>query len=116
MAELLKNRFAEDIPVKIASMLLSAGATFDRSQFVEDCLENYAELELTQRAKQISEQLQRHMPGDFNQSSSLILNSLGPKLASADEFGMTPFLYLPFVYFVADYGLAHFEPAMELAV
>ena len=114
MAEPLKNQFAEDIPEKIASMLLSAGATFNSTQFIDDCLQGYADLELTQRARQLSSQLRQYLPEDFNQSSQLILRSLGPKLASSEEFGMTPFLYLPYVYFVSENGLEHFDAAMEL--
>ena len=113
MAELLKDKFAEDIPAKIAQMLITAGASFDVEAFERDCLEGYAELELTQRARQISAQLSKVLPTDFNVSSELIIRSLGPRLKDAEEFGMTPFIYLPFVYYVAEKGLGNIEAAMK---
>ena len=114
MAEPLKNQFAEDIPEAIASMLSEAGLAFDKRAFVTACLNNYPALELTQRARQIAEQLKTILPDDFEPASTLIIQSLGPKLASSDAFGMTPFLYLPFVYYAAENGLDNFEAAMNL--
>lgn len=114
MAELLKDQFTEEIPPKIADMLIAAGAEFDRQTFVNGCLEGYEDLELTQRARKISAQLAKSLPDDFNLSSKLIIQSLGPKLADADSFGMTVFIYLPYVYYAAEHGLRHFDAAMTL--
>ena len=43
----------------------------------------------------------------------VLLASLGPKLEKTEKVGMAPLLYLPHVFFVAEYGLEHFEVSMH---
>ncbi len=114
MAEALKDQFGEDIPQKIAMMLVSAFPEFDSDAFIQACLCGYNELELTARARHICEQMGKYLPEDFSASSSILIRSLDSPLNSTKEFGMGPFLYLPHVFYAAEYGLKHFEDAMEL--
>jgi len=90
MAEPLKNQFGTQIPEKIAKMIEPVLCSFDPQQFIADCLLDYDDLSLTHRAQ-------------------ILIRSLGPKLASTEEFGLDPFLYLPYVYCASEYGLEHFD-------
>ena len=54
MAEPLKNSFGPEIPRMIGAMLETVASDFDTSGFVTDCLDGYAALELTDRARQIA--------------------------------------------------------------
>ena len=56
--------------------------------------------------------LRRHLPEDYQAAIKILMKSLGPKLNGTEGLGMAPFLYLPHVRFVADYGLEHFELSM----
>ena len=112
MAEPLKNSFGPDIPGLIADMVTAAYPAFDRDRFVRDCLVEYDSLELTPRARRIADALGDHLPDDRGQALSIITASLGPEIEQAELTGMESFRYLPFVYFVADEGLDHFELAM----
>lgn len=114
MADPLKDQFDEDIPPKIAEMIASAYDKFDTNAFVKACLSGYQELELTARARHICQQMGRYLPDDFVRSSDILLKSLDNPLTSTKEFGMGPFIYLPHVFYAAEFGLGHFEEAMAL--
>ncbi len=113
MAEPLKNQFGPDVARKIAQMLSAQSRTFNAHHFVEECLAGYDALDLMSRGKQIARTLHHHLPTDYEEAVRLLIASLGPKLETTGEFGMAPFLYLPHVLFVAEFGLDHFEPSMH---
>ncbi len=112
MAEPLKNSFGADVPGLIADMILLPYPAFDRDRFVAACLDGYEELELTQRARQIAAVLLTTLPSDKARAIGIIVGALGPEIEDAELTGMEGFRYLPFVMFVADEGIDHFEPAM----
>ena len=112
MAEPLKNSFGPDIPLLIADMVDAVYADFDRERFVSLAVDGFEDLELTPRARQVSDALAATLPDDRQQAMEIITASLGPEIEAAALTGMETFRYLPFVFFVADHGLDHFETAM----
>jgi 3-methyladenine DNA glycosylase AlkC len=86
---------------------------FDRELFLESALDGYEELELTPRARHISNALARVLPSDRESAIRIIVDSLGPEIGWEELDGMESFLFLPFVFFVADYGLDCFETSMR---
>jgi 3-methyladenine DNA glycosylase AlkC len=112
MAEPLKNSFGPDVPIAIADMITSAYPEFDREGFISLAVAGLEDLELTPRARHISDALAQTLPEDRRYAIEIITGSLGPEIESAELTGMEPFRYLPFVFFVADHGLDHFETAM----
>ena len=113
MAEPLKNSFGPDVPVLIADMIAPVYPEFDRERFVSLAVDGLGDLELTPRARQVSDALAQTLPKDRRQAIEIITASLGPEIESAELTGMEPFRYLPFVFFVADHGLDHFDTAMS---
>ena len=113
MAEPLKNQYGPEIPEKIAGMIAGVYDGFDSPSFMKDVLDGYEELELKPRAKRISTVLHKYLPQAYEEAISILLASCGEKLDNADAFGMGPFMYLPHIIFVADYGLDHFEASMH---
>lgn len=112
MAEPLKNSFGPDVPVRIGDMVVSVWSGFDVDAFTADALDGYENLELTARARRISEALATHLPPDRDQAIRFIIRSLGEEIEGAELTGMDSFLYLPFVFFVADHGLDCYETSM----
>ncbi len=96
----------------IAGMLASVHPGFDTAGFVAECLDGYDAMELTARARHIANRLGDHLPADRVRALGVLVESLGPENDSAELGGMEPFRYLPFVYFVAEHGIDHFEAAM----
>ncbi len=113
MAEPLKNHFGPQIPRRIAGMISAVFPRFDTNVFLKEVLNGYEALDLTPRGRQIAKTLRRHLPDDYAKSVEILLASLGPKLDRTEEQGMAPFLYLPHVLFVAEFGLDHFELSMQ---
>jgi 3-methyladenine DNA glycosylase AlkC len=114
MAEPLKHFFNEAIVRSIASDLRRVHATFRERAFVQACVTGLADLELTARGWHVAEALRTHLPQSFPAAAEIVVASLGPELAGSDSFGMAPFRYLPHVFFVQEYGLDDFEPAMRV--
>lgn len=113
MAEPLKNSFGPDVPALIAEMVVAVYLEFDRERFVSLAVSGFDDLELTPRARQVSDALAATLPSDRRHAMEIITASLGPEIGTAGLTGMETFRYLPFVFFVADHGLDHFETAMS---
>ena len=94
-------------------MIKSVDSAFDEDAFLGDALVGYQKLELTPRAWQIANALGRHLPQDYERAIEILLASLGPKLEAADLTGMEVFIYLPHVFYVAKFGVDHFEVSMR---
>ena len=113
MAEPLKNSYGPDVPVRIADMVERVFPEFDRELYLQSALDGYGELELTPRARQISTALAQVLPSDRDRAIRIIVDSLGPEIGWNELAGMESFLFLPFVFFVADHGLDCFETSMR---
>lgn len=114
MAEPLKNSFGPDVPERIGEMIAAVHPTFDRAAFAADALDGFDALDLTPRARQIAGSLARHLPADFAEAARVLKASLGPLIDSDELTGMGTFIYLPYVFYVADHGLDHFDAAMDI--
>ena len=112
MAEPLKNQYGPEIPSKIAGMISEVFPKFDSTAFIGDTLDGYEALGLTQRGWHITKTLRQYLPRDYEAAIEILMASLGPKLDKTEGNGMETFTYLPHVFFVAEYGLDHFEASM----
>ena len=113
MAEPLKNSFGADVPSTIARMIAAVFPRFDRKQFVRAALNGYDALELMPRAWNIAHALRRSLPDDYEKAIEILLASLDQKSGRTVAPGMGAFLFLPHVFFVAEYGLEYFEASMR---
>ncbi|OIO54279.1 MAG: DNA alkylation repair protein [Alphaproteobacteria bacterium CG_4_10_14_0_2_um_filter_63_37] len=113
MAEPLKNQYGPEIPARIAAMIAAVHPSFATELFLVDALDGYDDLSLTQRGWAIARALHRHLPDPYPEAVEILLGSLGPKIESVEGAGMAPFVYLPHVFFVAEYGLGDFETSMR---
>lgn len=104
MAEPLKNQYGAEVVHRIAEEIRSVCPTFVQATFLREALNGYETLELMDRGRHIMRALHRHLPSYFAEALSILLDSLGPRLADTHSFGMAPFHYLPHVLFVGTYG------------
>jgi 3-methyladenine DNA glycosylase AlkC len=112
MAEPLKNHFGADVPVAIASMVSSVHPNFAGKAFVRDALDGYEPLSLTGRGWHLAHTLRKHLPQDYPKAVQFLLDSSGQPSGRRVGSGMGGFLFMPHCFFVAEYGLAHFEASM----
>ncbi len=114
MAEPLKNAFGPAIPRALADQIRAVFPDFPHKSFLRTALHGYDSLELMPRGRHLAKALKRWLPEDFPRAIQILLASLGP--ADQNPIGhhpLAPFLYLPHVFFVSDYGLDHFELSMR---
>jgi 3-methyladenine DNA glycosylase AlkC len=113
MAEPLKESFGPDVPVRLAKAIETVWPRFDTTAFLSDALEGYDELELTPRARHIAHALRAHLPDEFDHAIEVLLDSLGPPAEGEELKGMAPFFYAPHVFFVAEYGVDHWDSSIR---
>jgi 3-methyladenine DNA glycosylase AlkC len=113
LAEPLKNSYGPDVPRRIAQMIASVHPRFDAPGFVRHCLAGYEELALIARGWKIADAMHAYLPKRYPEAVEILVRSMGPRLESSAGNGMAPFLYMPHAFFVARYGLEHFEPSMR---
>ncbi|HUM40126.1 MAG TPA: DNA alkylation repair protein [Nitrospira sp.] len=113
MAEPLKNSFGADVPRTIARTIAAVSPRFNEKAFVQSVLEGYDDLALMPRAWKIAHALRRYLPGDYEQALAILLASLDRQSKRTVVSGMGAFVFLPHVFFVAEYGLDHFEASMR---
>ncbi len=113
MAEPLKNHFGADVPRTIAGMIAAVFPAFDSRAFVRSALDGYESLALMPRGWKIAHALHQYLPDDYPAAVEILLASLDQTVERTAGQGMTSFLFLPHVLFVAEYGLEHFEPSMR---
>ncbi|MEH6652441.1 MAG: DNA alkylation repair protein [Motiliproteus sp.] len=113
MPEPLKNSFGRDIPIWIAGRIKAEHPAFDIEHFLTEVNDGYDDLELTPRGWRITHCLQRHLPAEYPEALAIVLASLGPQISDNELTGMEPFRYMPHLFFVASYGLDHFELSMQ---
>ena len=114
MADALKDRFTAAVVHRIAGEIARVAPSFAPDRFVEVCLRGFDDLSLLERARAVQRGLVATLPADFDEAATILIASLPPPLERTEGFGIEVFGYLGHVYFAADQGLEHFEPAMRL--
>ncbi len=112
MAEPLKNHFGADVPPAIAAMVAAVHPAFPVKPFNRDALVGYEPLSLTERGWQIARTLRRHLPDDFPKAVDILVRSSSQSSGRNVGSGMGGFLFMPHCFYVAEYGLDHFEESM----
>ena len=112
MAEPLKNSFGPEIVEWIAVEVLAADPGFDVDGFATTALDGFEQLELTPRARQVSDALAGALDHDPATALDTIIATVRRSPADEELTGMDGFRYLPFVYFVADHGIEEFDLSM----
>ncbi|MDO9519319.1 MAG: DNA alkylation repair protein [Pseudohongiella sp.] len=122
MAEPLKNLYGPEIPRRIADMISAAHPAFAHNKFLEFVMPTYESLELMPRGWHMADGLRHALPDDYEKAVDILLTSLptakahvAETSATADREGNTlaPFLFMPHTFFVARYGLNHFDTSMR---
>jgi 3-methyladenine DNA glycosylase AlkC len=113
MAGELRAQFGASVPRAIAAMIRAVHQDFPQDQFLRDALAGYGTLSLTARAAQIAEALHRHLPADYPRALDILLASASQEHDHRASNGMSGFLFMPHLLFVARQGLDHFEESMR---
>jgi 3-methyladenine DNA glycosylase AlkC len=115
MASSLKDFYSPVVVRRLGEGVAAVHSAFDLERWQAEALDGFEELSLTDRARHLMACLHRQLPAEYEAAIGILVASLGPCAGEVDLSGMAPFIYLPHVYFVAEYGLAdeHFEASMR---
>jgi 3-methyladenine DNA glycosylase AlkC len=114
MAEPLRNYFSTDVPRTIARQIAGVWPAFDTDAFMAGVIVGYDELGLMDRGRHIARRLRAHLPAQYRDALEVLLQSCGERPARSEgDGGMSSFLYLPHVCFVAEYGFDDFDASMR---
>ncbi|MFT5506651.1 MAG: 3-methyladenine DNA glycosylase AlkC [Gammaproteobacteria bacterium] len=112
MAEALKESFKINIVASLARRISIYYPVFDSESFVEQVDVGFERLELMDRGRQVSRVLKTHLPVDYATAIKLLVATMDPPPVEFESAGMSVFRYLPISFFIADYGLNHFDDSM----
>ena len=79
MPEPLKNLYSAELIAQMGAHLRRVHPAFDAGRFVSDASRDLETLELKQRAAQIRDALDTHLPSDYGQMIDILLASLHPE-------------------------------------
>ena len=113
MAESLKNQFGTDVPAAIAAMVKAVHPAFPVKAFLRDAVAGYDALELMPRGRHLARVLRQHLPADYRAAIRILLASTTQPSGRDPAASMASFLFMPHSFFVAEFGLDHFEPSMH---
>ena len=113
MAEPLKNSFSARVPRAIARQIKAVWPEFRDRAFLADVLAGFEEIELMDRGRAIARALRRHLPKDYLAALDILMKSIDEHRPGDGPGGaMASFFYLPHTFFIAEFGIDHFEPSM----
>ena len=100
MPELLKNMYSEELLRKLAMNFKAAYQPFQADDFLSDVMdETWDKLELKARMRQITVNLRRHLPDDYEQAIGII-----NQVVADFPHGLNGFVFMCFPDFVEVYG------------
>lgn len=120
MPEPFKNLFSKKVIAHMGDHFVRAWAEFPRDGFVATASDGLDGLELKQRSEQITQAMATFLPADFEAAANIIRQSLAPdnyvrkKEENICREGICGWAIMPMTYYVGQYGLGHFDLAMEL--
>lgn len=91
---------------KIAAELQKAHPAFEKGKFIQEVVSEFPKLELMERIYHIRDILKKYLPSEYEAAVTILKESLPPPCdptKTDDDFG--DFIYAPYGYFVAEYGL-----------
>ena len=110
----LKNILDQRLVALIAESLAAVHPRFDLRRFTAAATNGLATLELKARARHIADAMQAHLPADFKIAAPLLLKSFGPELQTTENYGLSPFFYMPHSELISRYAKSHFDEGMSL--
>ncbi len=100
----LKYLLNEEAIECLALNIYYAFPSFSVKDFCEDSLNGLENLELMQRGQHIAKNLRNYLPQKYSNAVEVIVDSLTPARLQADQFGLSEFLYLPYSFYLSEYG------------
>ncbi|MCW9705642.1 DNA alkylation repair protein [Fodinibius salsisoli] len=106
--------FDEALAQLLAEKLKPLYPDFDDSAFVNSIKAGCIDKRLKERVALIAEQLHRFLPDDYQASTEILTNILGPENKKGTGMFSEFYWVMPIASYVEQYGLDHFQTSMDL--
>ena len=113
--KLFKDWFDIDAARRLSEQIQAVHPSFDSAAFEKKATRNLEKLEMNARVAQFSEAMAAYLPADKEVALQILTRSLPPCLPGAENV-TDGWLQWPLGKFIADYGLPHFETAMQAMI
>ncbi len=108
--EKLKNIFSKSALQTIAREIKPTYPQFPQEEFVEKTWRTIRNLELKDRVREISRSLSAFLPQNFEEAVGILQSAVK---SDQNSDGIQGFLAWPFLQFIEDFGLDHFEVSVN---
>ncbi len=115
MAELqpFKYYFGLDLTRDLAAKIQAVYPAFPAENFIQDVAAEVDALELKARIRLIAASLRRHLPENYAEAISILLQTLDSEISVADGMFNAGWFVMPIAQFVEEYGLDDFEVSLK---
>lgn len=110
-----KDWFDKEAAERLATQIAAVYPAFDRRTFIRQATRNLDALEMNARVAQFSQALAGCLPENKEEALRILTRSLPPILPGTEQI-TGGWLQWPLGKFIADYGLPHFETAMQAMI
>ncbi len=88
----------------LAHNIQCVDAAFPAGQFCTTALTGLEPLAIMQRGRYIARMLHQFLPGTYVEAVQVLMASLTPEQLDAETMGLAGFFYLPYSFFISEYG------------
>lgn len=103
----LKEYFGIELARLLADRIATVHAGFASESFIDEVATGVPPLELKARVTLISSALRRHLPADYTEALSVLLDILGPENPREEGMFTEGYWLMPVAHFVEAFGLDH---------
>lgn len=108
----LKFYFDQKLAERLSRLIKQHVPRFSSESFITAVASKVENKELKARVDVIATELKRHLPSDYEQALSILLQILGPENETEEGMFTSGYFLMPVAYFVEKYGHEHFDASM----
>lgn len=109
----LKYYFDKELARLLADKIIEVYPDFNSEDFIKDVDKSVGDLELKDRVAVIAQGLHTHLPNEYPQALSILLQILGPENSKETGMFTEGYWLMPVAYFVESYGIDDFNLSMN---
>jgi 3-methyladenine DNA glycosylase AlkC len=79
--------------------------SFDKIQFVKECMIGISELTLKERSRHIAALMKKFLPASYSEAIGIVVKSLTAPLKETEGNGLAGLFYMPHCDFIAEFGV-----------
>ncbi|MFD2043795.1 DNA alkylation repair protein [Ornithinibacillus salinisoli] len=108
----LKLYFDEQLAIRLSKLIREHYPSFSSNSFISSITKQVEGKELKARVEVIADELYVHLPNDYSEAISVLLQIIGPENESEEGMFTEGYFLMPVAKFIENYGLDDFDLSM----